>query len=102
MHEKRIEIRWRDVDAYGHVNNAVYLTYLEEVRDEWLRGRPGEPRELGGSVPPPGAHGFPPAAPAIRGAMSPPGSRSTSGASSRRTTTPSWRASGSPGSGRRA
>jgi acyl-CoA thioester hydrolase len=36
VHEKRIEIRWRDVDNYGHVNNAVYLTYLEEVRDEWL------------------------------------------------------------------
>ena len=36
MHEKRIEIRWRDLDAYGHVNNAVYLTYLEEARDEWL------------------------------------------------------------------
>ncbi len=36
MHEKEIEIRWRDLDAYGHVNNAVYLTYLEEVRDEWL------------------------------------------------------------------
>ena len=36
MHEKRIAIRWRDMDAYGHVNNAVYLTYLEEARDEWL------------------------------------------------------------------
>ena len=36
MHEKRIEIRWRDVDAYQHVNNAVYATYLEECRDEWL------------------------------------------------------------------
>jgi len=36
MHEKRIEIRWRDMDAYRHVNNAVYLTYLEEARDEWL------------------------------------------------------------------
>lgn len=35
-HEKRIEIRWRDVDAYHHVNNAVYATYLEECRDEWL------------------------------------------------------------------
>ena len=34
-HEKRIEIRWRDVDAYQHVNNAVYATYLEECRDEW-------------------------------------------------------------------
>jgi acyl-CoA thioester hydrolase len=34
--EKRIEIRWRDLDAYGHVNNGVYLTYLEEARDAWL------------------------------------------------------------------
>jgi len=36
VHEKRVEIRWRDVDAFGHVNNAVYATYLEECRDEWL------------------------------------------------------------------
>jgi acyl-CoA thioester hydrolase len=35
-HKKEIEIRWRDVDGYGHVNNAVFLTYLEEARDEWL------------------------------------------------------------------
>ena len=33
---KRIEIRWRDMDAFKHVNNAVYLTYLEEMRDEWF------------------------------------------------------------------
>ena len=32
-HEIRIAIRWRDVDAYQHVNNAVYLNYLEEARD---------------------------------------------------------------------
>ena len=38
MHEKRIEIRWRDLDAYQHVNQAVYLTYLEEILDDWLRG----------------------------------------------------------------
>lgn len=36
MYEKRIEIRWRDLDGYAHVNHAVYATYLEEVRDEWL------------------------------------------------------------------
>ena len=36
MHEKRIEIRWRDMDAFGHVNNAVFLTYLEECRDELM------------------------------------------------------------------
>ena len=34
MHEKQIEIRWRDLDPYRHVNNAVYATYLEECRDE--------------------------------------------------------------------
>lgn len=40
-HEKQIEIRWRDVDAYLHVNNAVYATYLEEGRDAWLEGTLG-------------------------------------------------------------
>ena len=35
-HEKEIEIRWRDLDAFEHVNHIVFLTYLEEVRDEWL------------------------------------------------------------------
>jgi acyl-CoA thioester hydrolase len=42
VHEKRIEIRWRDLDAYNHVNNAVYLTYLEEARDEWLERALGQ------------------------------------------------------------
>jgi acyl-CoA thioester hydrolase len=37
MTEVTIPIRWRDVDNYGHVNNAVYLTYLEEARDQWVR-----------------------------------------------------------------
>ena len=27
-----IQIRWRDLDALGHVNNAVYLTYFELAR----------------------------------------------------------------------
>jgi len=38
VHEIRIAIRWSDMDAYGHVNNAVYLTYLEECRDAWAQG----------------------------------------------------------------
>lgn len=42
IHEKRIEVRWRDVDAYRHVNNAVYATYLEECRDEWMVRALGE------------------------------------------------------------
>jgi acyl-CoA thioester hydrolase len=33
MAEVAIAIRWRDIDNYGHVNNAVYLNYLEECRD---------------------------------------------------------------------
>jgi acyl-CoA thioester hydrolase len=47
-HEKRIEIRWRDLDALHHVNNAVYATYLEECRDEWAiraLGGVGDPWE---------------------------------------------------------
>lgn len=36
MREVRIPLRWRDMDAYGHVNNAVYLNFLEEARDAWV------------------------------------------------------------------
>jgi acyl-CoA thioester hydrolase len=32
---KRVEIRWRDIDGFGHVNTAFFLTYLEEARDEY-------------------------------------------------------------------
>jgi acyl-CoA thioester hydrolase len=31
--EHQVGVRWRDVDALGHVNHAVFLTYLEEGRD---------------------------------------------------------------------
>ena len=41
-YEKRIAVRWRDVDALRHVNNAVYATYLEECRDGWLEQALGE------------------------------------------------------------
>jgi len=30
-----IAVRFRDLDAMGHVNNAVYLTYLESARIAW-------------------------------------------------------------------
>jgi acyl-CoA thioester hydrolase len=33
---KRIDLRWRDFDVNGHVNNAVYLFFLEDTRDAWL------------------------------------------------------------------
>ena len=28
-------IRWDDIDAFGHVNNAKYLTYIQEARFQW-------------------------------------------------------------------
>ena len=31
--ERLVPVRWRDTDAQGHVNHAVFLTYLEEGRD---------------------------------------------------------------------
>lgn len=31
--EQPVRVRWRDTDALGHVNHAVFLTYLEEARD---------------------------------------------------------------------
>lgn len=31
--EHPVGVRWRDTDALGHVNHAVFLTYLEEGRD---------------------------------------------------------------------
>jgi acyl-CoA thioester hydrolase len=33
--EHQVDVRWRDVDALGHVNHAVFLTYLEEGRDAY-------------------------------------------------------------------
>ena len=32
-----LQVRFRDCDAMGHVNNAVYLTYLEEARFAYWR-----------------------------------------------------------------
>ena len=34
--EHPVDVRWRDVDALGHVNHAVFLTYLEEGRDAFF------------------------------------------------------------------
>ena len=30
-----VELRFRDIDAVGHVNNVVYLTYMETARIQW-------------------------------------------------------------------
>jgi acyl-CoA thioester hydrolase len=38
-----VAIRWRDSDAFGHVNHATFLTYLEEGRDRFLEPAFGSP-----------------------------------------------------------
>ncbi len=36
VYEMTFKVRWGDMDAMGHVNNTVYLRYLETARIEWL------------------------------------------------------------------
>jgi len=42
----RETVRFRDVDAMGHVNNAVFLTYLEEARIAFLQPFGAEPEGM--------------------------------------------------------
>ncbi len=36
-YEVAVDVRLRDVDFMGHVNNAIYATYLEEAREAYFR-----------------------------------------------------------------
>ena len=40
-------VRWDDIDAFGHVNNATYLVYAQEARFHWsfvqFEGRENRP-----------------------------------------------------------
>jgi acyl-CoA thioester hydrolase len=36
-HRTRIEVRFRDIDSFGHVNNAVIASYVEQARVRYLR-----------------------------------------------------------------
>ena len=36
-HEMVIPIRWGDMDAMGHLNNASYFRFFETVRIDWFR-----------------------------------------------------------------
>jgi acyl-CoA thioester hydrolase len=40
--EVPVTIRWRDFDALGHVNNAVFLTFLETGRDRFFHTLVGD------------------------------------------------------------
>ena len=35
--ETHIAVRWGDMDAMGHVNNAAYFRYMETARIDWFR-----------------------------------------------------------------
>lgn len=37
IHSKKFDIRWGDMDAYGHMNNTTYFFYLQEARFELLK-----------------------------------------------------------------
>lgn len=36
LHVAQIPVRWGDMDSYGHVNNTLYIQYLEEARVAWF------------------------------------------------------------------
>jgi acyl-CoA thioester hydrolase len=42
-----IQVRWRDTDPFGHVNNAVFASYLEIARVELWRERFGDGSSAG-------------------------------------------------------
>lgn len=46
----RLEVRFSDCDLLGHVNNAVYFTYLEQARVMWWRHVGGEARFPGANA----------------------------------------------------
>ena len=37
------KVRFRDLDPMGHVNNAVFLTYLEQARVAFFAGSRQQP-----------------------------------------------------------
>ena len=36
IHHSAIKVRWDDLDAFGHVNNAIYLTFAQEARNDFI------------------------------------------------------------------
>lgn len=39
--QQRRPVEWRDLDAAGHVNNAVYVDYVEQCGLDWARAQDG-------------------------------------------------------------
>jgi acyl-CoA thioester hydrolase len=47
VYEMTLPIRWGDMDAMGHVNNASYFRYLETARIDWLHAIGCKPSPAG-------------------------------------------------------
>jgi acyl-CoA thioester hydrolase len=47
--ETEVAVRYGDLDTYGHVNNAVYATLLEEARVDYLTQVVGEYADITGT-----------------------------------------------------
>ena len=47
VYEMTIPIRWGDMDAMGHINNAVYFRYMETARIDWFTSIGFEPNPGG-------------------------------------------------------
>ncbi len=45
-----VELRYRDLDTMGHVNNAVYATFIEQARLDYFETVAGVPLEEAGGV----------------------------------------------------
>jgi len=55
IYRHQLDVRFRDCDPLGHVNNAVYLTYLEQARfahwrDVWGFDVEGLPENVPGVI----------------------------------------------------
>ena len=50
VHEMTFPIRWGDMDAMGHVNNATYFRYMEAARIDWLRSVGCQPDSSGEGI----------------------------------------------------
>ena len=36
VYETTVQLRWGDMDAMGHINNALYFRYMEIARLDWM------------------------------------------------------------------
>ena len=55
----KLKTRWKDMDAFGHMNNAVFLTYIEDARITFFkRWTPKSSNILRSSISSTGFSGF--------------------------------------------